>query len=161
MRVKVYFLRHGQAAGREEWHGDDAERPLTEDGKARMMREGKALAKLGLEVDTILTSPLARAKQTAEIVADAVDMHGKVREDERLGPGFDPAKLAGILRDCERDGAIMLVGHEPDFSETIGAIIGGGKVDLKKGGLAYVDVPQASSVSGELVWLLPPKLLAL
>jgi phosphohistidine phosphatase SixA len=55
----------------------------------------------------------------------------------------------------------MLVGHEPDFSRTIGALIGSGRVQIKKGGLARVDVKNASLQSGELVWLIPPKALAL
>lgn len=158
--MKVFFLRHGQAGDPEEWKGDDAARPLTDDGKTRMAREAKTLAKLGIKVDSLLSSPLVRAKQTADIVGDALGVRGAV-EDERLAPGFGLDKLAAIVADHSREDAIMLVGHEPGFSETIGALVGGARIDLKKGGLAYVEVTAGSAISGELVWLLPPKLLVL
>jgi phosphohistidine phosphatase len=80
--------------------------------------------------------------------------------DRRLGPGFDIEQLAAILRDHASARALMLVGHEPSFSETISALIGGGRVVCKKGGLACVDLPDVSNLSGELLWLIPPRLLA-
>ncbi len=87
-------------------------------------------------------------------------MDDRVVEDERLAPGFDAGGLRDLLEDRPVTAAVMLVGHEPDFSEIIAELIGGGRVVCKKGGLARVDVAELSFAGGELVWLLPPKDLA-
>jgi phosphohistidine phosphatase len=157
--MKLFFLRHGVAADRELWNGEDSERPLTDDGKKRMAREAKALADLDIEPDVIRTSPLLRAKQTASIVAERLGAADRLVEDPRLGPDFDVSRLREILQEHAGASCVMLVGHEPNMSETLAQVIGGARLDLKKGGLAYVDLPDASAMSGELVWLLPPKVL--
>lgn len=157
--MRLYFLRHGIAAERDAWQGDDFDRPLTDEGRKRMAREAKTIAQLGLDLDAIITSPLVRAVQTAEIVAEALRMPKAPVADERLGPDFDTRQLAAIQADHPEDGAIMLVGHEPTMSETIGRLIGAARVDLKKGALACVELPDGSSSAGELLWLAPPKLL--
>jgi phosphohistidine phosphatase len=158
--MKLYFLRHG-LADRGEWFGSDFERPLTERGKARMAREAAAIAELGVVPDLIITSPLTRAYQTAEIVAEHLDLLDRLIEDERLAPGFGPDELAEILQMHPDAVEIMLVGHEPDFSQTISHLIGGGQVVCKKGSLVRVDLYEDISLEGELVWLIPPKALAL
>ena len=157
--MKVYFLRHGIAANREEWSGDDAQRPLTAQGRKCMEHEGKALAKFGLEPDVILTSPLKRAKETAEIVAERLGLEDRLVEDERLAGGFELQLLRALLDDHRDAKSLMLVGHEPDFSRTVGQLVGGARIDLKKGGIARVDLADATARDGELVWLLPPKVL--
>jgi phosphohistidine phosphatase len=157
--TRLYFLRHGLAANRSEWSGDDSERPLTSKGQALMAREAQTIAQLGLQLDLILTSPLVRALQTARIVAEALGMQERLQADERLAPGFGMPALAEVLKERSGVSALMLVGHEPDFSETIGALIGGGRVVCKKGGLARVDLPDDGSLAGELVWLIPPGVL--
>lgn len=158
--MKIYFLRHGQAGNREDWHGDDFDRPLTTDGIKRMGREAETIGDLDLELDVIITSPLARAKQTAQIVADELDMEDRLVEDHNLGLDFDFDRLRNLIA-AHRDAvAIMLVGHEPSMSRTIGQLIGGAKIDLKKGGLARIDLASPSSGTGELVWLIPPRILA-
>jgi phosphohistidine phosphatase len=116
------------------------------------------MAELEIEPDVILTSPLLRAKQTAEIVAERLRCSSP-SEDPRLGPDFDRARLSRILEERAGAAAILLVGHEPNFSETIGQLIGGARLDLKKGGLAYVELSSPNSTDGELVWLLSPKVL--
>jgi phosphohistidine phosphatase len=158
--MRVYFLRHGLAGDREEWRGDDFDRPLTDKGRERMAREANKMVELSLALDVIVTSPLVRARQTADIVAAGLDRRDRLVEDERLGLDFDPSRLAGILREHPRANAIMLVGHEPSMSETIGHLVGGARIDLKKGGLACVDLPDPSSLDGVLTWLVPPKVLA-
>ncbi len=157
--MKLYFLRHGLAEDREQWTDNDDERPLTDKGKKRMAKEGKRMKDMGIAPDVILTSPLVRAKQTAEIAAEHLDLEGKVTEDKRLAPGFAVPAVKDILNEYRNAGAIMLVGHEPDFSETVGGLIGGGRVVCKKGGLALIELEQPDSLQGELVWLLPPSLL--
>ena len=148
--MRVYFLRHGIAADREEWQGSDEERPLTKEGRKCMKREAKGIEKLDLRIDALITSPLTRAKETAEYIADHLDL--KMIEDARLRPGFDANALTQVLGDHTEAKAVMLVGHEPDFSATISQLIGGGRIDLKKGGLACVE-------DGQLLVLLPPKML--
>jgi phosphohistidine phosphatase len=157
--VKIYFLRHGIAVEPEAWKGNDYDRPLTDDGRARMAQEAKSLRKLGLKLDAILTSPLIRAKETADIVARELRMPSK--EDERLGGDFDVSTLEAILQGCADLKALMLVGHEPSMSSVIGRLIGVARMDLKKGGLACVELPDASTMTGELLSLIPPKVLLL
>ncbi len=157
--MRIYFLRHGKAEDRTEWPGDDASRPLTAAGEAAMWREAKALRAMDLALDVIVTSPLVRARRTAEIVADELGMTGRLVEDDRLAGGFDARRLAQLVAAHEPAGAIMVVGHEPDFSATVAELIGGGDIVFKKGGLARVDVTAPAAGGGQLVWLLTPPLL--
>jgi len=157
--MKIYFLRHGVAVEAEDWKGNDYDRPLTGDGRDRMAGEAKAIRKLDLKLDAILTSPLVRAKQTAEIVARELKMPFK--EDERLGGDFDVSGLEAILQGCADLKSLMLVGHEPSMSATVGRLIGVARMDLKKGGLACVELPDAATMTGELISLIPPKVLLL
>lgn len=158
--MNLYFLRHGLAGDPEEWHDDDRLRPLTDDGKSKMAKSGEAIARLDLRIDLIITSPLTRAKQSAKIVAEKLKMNKSLLEDERLAPGFNKNVLAEILKEYPEDESILLVGHEPDFSETVSSLIGGGDIVFKKGGLARVSISDKETLSGQLVWIIPPKLLA-
>ena len=155
----VYFLRHGPAGSRSEWQGPDGLRPLTDDGRKAVGRAAEALARAGVVVDVILTSPLVRARQTAEIAAAALGVVGDdLVDDERLAHGFGRTALAEILAEHRGQRALMVVGHEPEFSATIGEVTGGSVV-MKKAGVARVDLDPAA-VRGELVWLLAPRILA-
>lgn len=157
--MKLYFLRHGLAGDRGDWHGDDALRPLTQEGVKKMEREAKTIAALDLEIDRIVTSPLVRAVQTARIVAGELGLRDVLDEDQNLGLDFDSARLRNVIEKHRKAEALMLVGHEPSMSRTIGQI-GGGRVELKKGALACMEVdPQ--SLRGELLSLVPPKILAM
>jgi phosphohistidine phosphatase len=155
----LFFLRHG-LADRAAWDGPDELRPLTPEGKERMAAEAAAMKAFGLDLDLILTSPLTRAYQTAEIAASLIPSQNGVAVDDRLRPGFGIATLAAILVDYSDLDNLMVVGHEPDFSEVIGSLIGGGQVNVKKGSLARVDLYNSAPPQGELMWLIPPKLLA-
>lgn len=157
--MRLYFLRHGVAEQRGHWTGPDEARPLTQEGIDRMTKEAEGLAALGLRPDVILTSPFARAVQTADIVAKQILRDEQPVTDERLSSGFNLLALGRILADHSTVPEVMLVGHEPDFSLVIARLIGGGRVVLKKGGLACVDVYGGSSISGELLWLATPQLL--
>lgn len=157
--MKVYFLRHGKAESRSEWHGRDDDRPLTVEGEEALRREAKVVAGLDLGLEVIVTSPLAWAKRTAEIVAEGLGRAGTLVVDERLAHGFDLRRLEQVLAAHEGAGAVMVVGHEPDFSATVAELIGGGAIVMKKGGLARVDVTAPVAGGGELVWLLTPPLL--
>jgi len=157
--VILYFLRHGLAGDYRDWQGDDWKRPLTEEGKVKMGEEAVAIKKLDLGLDLILTSPLLRALQTAQIVAEQLKK-AKLIEEERLAPGFDLAGLKGILQDHPDAHVLMLVGHEPDFSEMVSDLTGGTRLALKKGGLARVEIENMETLEGELEWLIPPRLLS-
>jgi phosphohistidine phosphatase len=159
--ANLYFLRHGQAADADAWLGDDFDRPLTGAGRERMALEAQAIKHLDLGLERIVTSPLVRAQQTAAIVADALQMRDALVEDERLGAGFGLEGLARVLEARPRAGALMLVGHEPSFSATVGRLIGGAAIDFKKGGLARVYLSDAAELKGELMWLVPPRVLLL
>ena len=159
--MRCYFLRHGLAVEADDWSGSDFDRPLTGEGRARMRRAAKAMAALRLEIDVIVTSPLLRAKQTAAIVAKELQLDDRLVEDERLGGEFGSDRLADILAEHRRANAVMLVGHEPGMSRTIGHLVGGAGIEFKKGSLACVNVPNPSILQSELVWLIPAKVLAL
>ena len=153
--MRLYFLRHGIADWPDWDPARDHERPLTKDGVRKMKEQAGALADLGVKFDAILSSPYTRAYQTADIVAGKLGL--EVRTEPLLAPGFNPDKLAEIARSFADDQALLLVGHEPNFSMVIAELIGGGRVQLKKGALARVDVNR--ELQGELIWLLQPKLL--
>ena len=124
-------------------------------------RELEALVELlspqRVRLDNLVSSPLARAYQTAEIVANHTGLGVEV--DDLLKPGFDIAGLRQLLRRYSAARRIMLVGHEPDFSATISALIGGGSLTLKKAGLARVRLPDVREARGTLLWLTSPGLL--
>ena len=153
--MRLYFLRHGIADWPDWDPARDHERPLTKDGVKKMKEQARALADLGVKLDAILSSPYTRAYQTADIVAGKLGL--EVKAEPLLAPGFNSDKLVEIVRSFADDQALLLVGHEPNFSMVIAEITGGGRVQMKKGTLARVDVNR--ELQGELVWLLQPKLL--
>lgn len=124
----IYLLRHGDA---ERGDGNDAARRLTEKGERQSEVAGGALAALGVEIETCLTSPKVRAADTARLACEALGVEPEIAE-ELSGAGFDSTGLAAGR------GETMLVGHEPSFSDEI-ARLTGAKVKLRKGGLAIVD----------------------
>jgi phosphohistidine phosphatase len=152
--MKLYFFRHGEADW-PNWNKSDDERPLTKKGAKEVRKVAKRLYKLEIR-PVILTSPLPRASQTAEIAADVLE--SELREEAKLRPGFDAAALAKIVHKNSAD-ELMVVGHEPDFSETIRELTGG-RVKLSKAGIAFVDLNTAT-MTGQLRWLLPPKIARL
>jgi phosphohistidine phosphatase len=99
-----------------------------------------------------------RAQQTAQIVGDRFNL--TINVTLLLAPGFDLTKLTAIVRDLPNVKELMVVGHEPDFSQTITSLIGGGRIVMKKGGLARVEILSIEPLAGQLVWLLAPKVLA-
>jgi phosphohistidine phosphatase len=150
--MELYFLRHGEADW-PEWKKSDDERPLTKRGKKEMHEIAAFLVRLKVRPNLILTSPLPRAAQTAEIAAEHLET--KCCEDRRLAPGFGPAELEELIRKNSAE-SLMIVGHEPDFTKTISALTGA-SLKLSKAGVALVDV-DLSSRKGRLLWLFPPKI---
>ena len=159
---RIYFLRHGLADRSAYTGSDDRLRPLTAAGIARLEAAALKLAALDLGCDLILSSPLTRCRQTAEIVAPALGLADVVKTTPELAPGFDLADLRPLLAAQGPCDAVLLVGHEPDFSDIVSRLTGGSELVFKKGGLARVDLHCGrAELWGDLVWLLPPKVLAL
>ncbi len=155
--MKLMFLRHGIAED-EGPDGSDFSRRLTDEGKREIEREAESMARIGLKPGIILTSPLARAVQTAEIVAKALGMTDRLREEPRLA-GFSLEHLRTIATAHSDRRSIMLVGHEPSFSTVVGQLIGGANVRMKKGALAVVEAEAITMGGGVLQVLAPPSVL--
>jgi phosphohistidine phosphatase len=156
--MKLYLLRHGIA----EEHGPDKpdpDRRLTDEGVAEMRSEAGALRKLGLKLDIIVTSPYDRALQTAEIVADALEMKDRLEVDQRLAAGCRLGDLQEILGSRSGIQRLMIVGHNPDLPSMAGQLAGGAAIDLKKGGLIRLDVDRIEPGAGILEWVLTPGVL--
>lgn len=151
MKKLVYLVRHGEADW-PEWDKPDDERPLTKKGKAEVKRVAKFLRRVGAEPLLIFTSPLPRAEQTAKILAKELCLELGV--EKRLGKKFDAAEFERIVisHDVKE---MVLVGHEPTFSEVIAAVTGA-RVALAKSGVALIEVEE-SGANGMLRWLFPPR----
>ncbi len=156
--VELSLLRHAHAGDSELWDGPDELRPLTEKGRRQAARLGHLLAAAGFSPDALLASPLTRARETAEIVGDLLGV--RTHLEPRLGEPLDLAMLDRILEDAASPRRPVLVGHDPDFSELLTELVGGGPIVMRKGALARVDVERPlAAATGELRWLLPPDLL--
>jgi phosphohistidine phosphatase len=154
--MQLYFVRHGLAEDSVEVM-TDAERQLTREGIHRTRTMGRTLVAAGVKPRRLFSSPLARALQTAEILAQILDVKTTVRK--ALSPGFDVEAVAKLLTGLKADDEVMFVGHEPDLSGVISQIIGGGEIIMKKGSVARVDVGLQEPLRGALLWLLAPKLV--
>jgi phosphohistidine phosphatase len=155
--MELYLLRHGIATDVGPKGSGDAGRPLTEEGIARMRDEAHGLQRLGLQLDVLLSSPLVRARQTAEIVGQVLNIEPQLTP--ALAPSCGLAQLRDLLGQHRGGQRVMIVGHEPDFSELAGALTGGSRVQFKKGGLARIDTIVLEQGAGVLVWLLAPRVL--
>jgi phosphohistidine phosphatase len=154
--VILYFLRHGDA-GAARAHDDDS-RQLTAQGVAQLEAAADTWKRLDILPQVVITSPLPRARETAELLIAGVGITVQPVIDERLMPGADWGDLAqaiGAFRGAQR---IMLVGHDPDLSEAVASLTGA-SVRLRKGGLACIEFEGVPGPGGgELVWLLDPDL---
>jgi len=161
--VNVFFLRHGEAGRRVAIPSKDMERSLTETGKEEIEKIARSLENMDLEFDKIATSPLARAHETAEIVARIQKKSGKVELWDELRPEGNRLDLFRRLSKMRQDADVLLVGHEPQLSNAIGEIISGNlasRIVIKKGGLARIEITSFSpKPSGELRLLLTPRQL--
>lgn len=148
--MKLYLLRHGKADW-PNWDQPDDERPLTEEGRKEVAAVATLLSRLEI-TPAILTSPLPRASQTAEIAGKY--LKARVRTEPLLRPGFDAVRLGKILKNFSGK-SLMVVGHEPDFTRTIFQLTGG-NTKMSKAGVAFIEL-EIGSMKGELRWLVPPK----
>lgn len=159
---ELYLIRHGLAAERGDAHPDDAKRPLTSKGIQRLRQEGKALVALDAAFDVILTSPLVRARQTAETLAAGFRDAPPVVTSSALAPGGTyNAIIEEIARQAHRRRHIALVGHEPGIGELAARLLGlRSPLEFRKGAICRIDVTALPPTGpGQLRWFLTPRIL--
>jgi phosphohistidine phosphatase len=157
----LYLVRHAIAAERGDEWPDDTKRPLTSKGAARMREIARGLRELDVTVDVVLTSPLIRAKQTAQLLVDSLKPAPALAVVQALAPGGTPAQVAEALGQFRRSRRLAIVGHEPGLGELAAWLIGAKTaIPFKKGGVARIDAPTLPpSGGGELAWLATPRML--
>jgi phosphohistidine phosphatase len=149
MARQLWLLRHGEAEPHDS--APDAERRLTPRGEDQSRTAGRALAALGLEFQMVFTSPKVRARDTARLACEALGV--EPIEHEALAEGFDASDALELLAAAGEDKRILLVGHEPDFSQVVHDLTGG-RIALKKGGMAGIAL---DGTRGQLIVLLRPR----
>jgi phosphohistidine phosphatase len=160
-RCTIYLVRHAIAADRGDGWPDDSKRPLTAKGISRMREVARGLRALGVRVDVVVTSPLVRAKQTAEVLVDALKPSQPLALAAGLAPGIAPPQAAEGLDSFRKARRLALVGHEPGLGELAAWLIGASApLPFKKGGVCRIDVPILPPTrTGQLVWMATPKML--
>lgn len=154
--MDLYFLRHGDAEPTSAAGSDEA-RQLTDRGRRENRATAEAAHRAGLRPEAIFTSPLTRARQTADILEEVFGLSPKV--EEALRSGFALAQLQDLLSRNPHE-RILLVGHQPDLSTVVGHLIGDARLQMAQSGLAYVQTERIEPGCGVLVWLLTPGLFA-
>ena len=144
---ELYFVRHGLAEERGEAWPEDTKRPLTDEGISHFRKAVKGLSRVGVAVDVVLTSPLVRARQTAEILATGLDPRPSIVNIDLVKHG----------RKCR----LAVVGHEPMLGELAARLIGSRHpLEFKKGGVCRIDLDDLPPAGpGDLRWMLTPKML--
>lgn len=162
--IELYLIRHGLAGERGTVANDD-KRPLTEEGKKKTRQVAKRLRELGLQFDLILTSPLVRAQQTADILME-MGLSPTLEQADFLAHGGSIDAWLDWLRSWNKpeQARLALVGHEPELSAWAEILLWGeekGTLTLKKAGVLALTVPSVGSPIGRscLFWLTPPRLL--
>ena len=158
----VYLVRHAVAMEREDWDKSDDSRPLTEEGIERMREAAGGLARLSIKVDRVFTSPLTRARQTADILVKELRL-AKAELLESLAHGYPATLVLKALEDVPADCDCMLVGHEPDMGHLAAVFLGAaGPLPFKKGSIMAVDFGGRIGQSrGRMLWYMPTKIARL
>jgi phosphohistidine phosphatase len=149
MAPQLWLLRHGEAVPHDS--KPDADRELTPRGRRQSEAAGIALAALNIEFAACYTSPKVRARETAELACQALNIEPV--EEPSLADGFSREDALPLLHAHGEDGRVLVVGHEPSFSQVVHDLTGG-RVDFKKGGVAAVRVERGA---GELLVLMRPR----
>lgn len=158
--MKVYLLRHGIAEDRSP-SGADADRRLTDEGRDKLRRVLERARSAGVAPSLILSSPLKRAIETAEVAARELGYHGKIVRVSALTPDGSPAGVWNEIRERRDEPAMLLAGHEPLFSATVSHLLGCTSimVDFRKGALVCIDIDRfGPAPAGILRWMLTAKL---
>lgn len=157
--MDIYLVRHGEYVDEgSETLEQDSQNLLSEQGIAKLRRQAKTLAEWQLPIERIVTSPFTRARQTAEILAEGlkapVETHPALTRTQ-----FNVSGLRQILSEYPEIGHLMLVGHESDLSTVAADVIGGGKLELARGGIIRIALDRADPPKGKLIWLLSPEVM--
>ena len=158
---ELYLIRHGLAEERGDAWPDDTKRPLTGDGMSQLRKAARGLARLGVSVEVVLSSPFVRARQTAEIIAAGLDPRPSLVNVDSLAPDSTYAAVVADLEKHARKTRIAIVGHEPAIGELAARLIGSRHpIEFKKGAVCRIDVENLPPVGpGDLRWMLTPKIL--
>ncbi|MEI8376125.1 MAG: histidine phosphatase family protein [Planctomycetota bacterium] len=164
--MNLFIIRHAWAGQHgDPAYPDDSLRPLTDEGRKRFARMVEVLVPRGLTPQLIVTSPMLRCVQTAEILAEALGKKTKIVQRKELLPGGDPKRLlAWTQEQCSGLEQVAWVGHAPDVGYLVASLIGleNGWLDLKKGAVTATGFPQLPEFGcGELQWLVTAKILGL
>ena len=158
--MTVYFLRHASAGQHTMNASQDEKRPLDEDGIKQSHDVGRALKALKIGVDAIISSPLTRALQTAEIVGEEIG-HKKIVKDAALRPDASYEDFQKLLGKFAGKKEIIVAGHNPNLTEFLNHLLADGDgfhmIDMKKGAVAKVEIE--SSGGPKLAWYMPPKVI--
>lgn len=159
--LELYLIRHGIAAERGEEYPDDSKRPLTAQGITRLKKEVRALDALGVAFDQIVTSPLLRARQTADIFGEIMKGKPPVAQSDAIAPAGTPAAVVQEIAKYARKGRVAIVGHEPNIGELAARLIGARTpLEFKKGGICRIDFEVLPPKGlGHLRWFVTPKML--
>jgi phosphohistidine phosphatase len=163
--MELFILRHGEAGKRLSSAIGDKTRPLTSTGKAEILEEAKALKRIGIKFNLIVTSPLKRAYETANIVANIYKKKNILKVWNELAPEGSITDVYHKVSQLGQESLILMVGHEPQLSEITKGIIHKDKkcscnIVLKKAGLVRINIMKSNpSPKGELRWLLTPRIL--
>lgn len=158
--MKLFLVRHGIALdGLNAEVKTDAQRPLTAEGIEETELVAKGLKRMGVRLDLLVSSPLVRARQTAEIFSDVFKMEKPTEICDALSPGVDTPQLFRFLK-AQKGEAIALFGHEPDMGELVQILLGAEfHVPFKKAGVCRIDLfDMPPSSPGVLKWFMPPKI---
>ena len=159
--VELYLIRHGIAEERGPKWPDDSKRPLTGKGITALKQEAKALAALGISFDLIISSPLTRTRQTANVFAEHLPEKPAVELSDSLTPAGTPSAVIQEMARHSRKARIALVGHEPNIGELAARLIGArSPIEFKKGAICRIDLEALPpKAPGMLRWFLPPRIL--
>jgi phosphohistidine phosphatase len=160
--MQIYMLRHGIAEDARPGTSD-RDRALTKEGVEKLRKVLAVARQAGVSPGLILTSPLRRAVETAQIAAETLDYKQPILHTDVLVPSSSPEAVWAEIRAHRSEAAILLAGHEPLLGETVSYLLGSSRVlvEMKKGALVRIDVVESGATPrGSLQWLLTPKLAA-
>ena len=159
--LELYLIRHGVAAERGKQWPDDSSRPLTPAGIARLKKEAHGLMALGVTFEQIITSPLVRARQTADAFADVLKNKPPIANSDALAPAGTPAAVIQEISKHVRKARVALVGHEPNMGELAAQLVGAkSPIEFKKGAICRIDFDVLPPKGvGMLRWFLTPQML--
>ena len=159
--LELYLIRHGVAAERGKEWPDDSKRPLTPEGIDRLRKAAHGLDALDITFEQIVTSPLVRTRQTAEILAEELKGKPPIATSDALAPAGSAASVMQELTKYVKSPRVALVGHEPNMGELAAQLIGArNPLEFKKGGMCRIDFDMLPPKgAGTLRWFLTPKML--